>query len=131
MSRAIDSFLANLVGVKDWNPQFAQIKAWAKTGKVSKLLATAEALTDDGRSASLTSPVRRGILDFLERTLALTPSFAQAEAALAVLQMREAQKTREAMRGPAARQPSRRQHEAELASLLAQGHPPRHSRRPI
>ena len=124
MSSPIDDFLISLVGAKDWNRQLARIKIWAEGGRTDDLLAVSAALTDDAQTPSFEPSARRGVLDSLERTLALTPGFAQAVAAVSVLQLREAYKTREAMRGPAPRQPSRRQHETELASLLAQGQTP-------
>ncbi len=123
MSNAIDDFLISFVGAKDWNRQLAQIKIWAEGGRTDDLLAVTAALTDDAQTPSFEPSARRGVLDSLERTLALTPGFAQAVAAVSVLQLRETYKTREAMRGPAPRQPSRRQHESEFWTRIAGTHP--------
>lgn len=112
--------MTSLAGSHDWNKQLAQITEWAAAGRVTHLLAIGTALTGDNQAFGLTPAVRQSLLGSLEKTLALTSGLDHAEAALIVLQMREAQKTREALRGPAPRQPSRRQHEAELASVLAQ-----------
>ena len=118
MSSAVDKFLTSLVGAKDWNPQFARIKAWAVAGKIGEMLAAAEALTNERQTPNIEALVRYSVLDSLERTLALTPGQLYAEAAVRVMQEREPQN------GTLYRRRTFTRSQGDTASLLAQAQPP-------
>ena len=112
MNTTVGQFLASLVGVREWNKQFAQIGQWAEAGEVETLLALAAELTGTAGGANIQEVMRRSILDAVERILALTPTLACAEAALSVSLMR-------AKRGwPSARG------RQDMASLFAQAQTP-------
>lgn len=91
MNSTVEKFLTSLVGTKNWNPQFAQIREWAKGGQIAILLAVSAALTDEPRTLGIEAIVRHSVLDSVELTLARTPGLLQAESALKVLQERERQ----------------------------------------
>ena len=53
MNSTVDEFVASLVGVRDWNPQFAQMSEWAAAGRTDDLLAVGDALTDTARTPAI------------------------------------------------------------------------------
>ncbi len=118
MNGPVDDFLASLVGARDWNPQFAQIRDWAAADRADDLLAIGAALTDDAQTPGVELVVRQSVFDALERTLALTPGLSQTEAAWSLLTLGETQRLCLSLRRTLA------QRQADTASLFAQAQPP-------
>ncbi len=112
----IDQFLRSLIGVRDWNAQYDQIRRWAEAGGVEVLLAVAATLTDEASVPQVEEGVRRAILERVQETLALTLGLESVAAALQVSGMR---------RGWAASAPpnSYRSLRLEAAPMLAQAQP--------